>query len=141
MRYFPMFLETRGRHVVLLGGGEQMAQKLRLLARTEARISIVALDLIPELAEAVAADRAAHVAKPAAPSKVTTSARVVQATVQLWEATRSTPPDTTSRRAPVPSARNAAARGMRGSTRSAANAPGMAAETIGVAASVTGTPT
>ena len=63
MRYFPMFLEMRGRDVLLAGGGEQIAQKARLLRRTEARLTIMAAELCEELSDFVAeggAVRAAH---------------------------------------------------------------------------------
>ncbi|MGB0507039.1 MAG: precorrin-2 dehydrogenase/sirohydrochlorin ferrochelatase family protein [Pikeienuella sp.] len=63
MRYFPMFLDLARRNVVLAGGGEQIAQKVRLLARTEARLFILSEDLIPELAGLVEAGRAVHVAQ------------------------------------------------------------------------------
>ncbi|QDL90947.1 hypothetical protein FDP22_03575 [Paroceanicella profunda] len=63
MRYFPMFLDTRGRTVLLAGGGEQMAQKARLLTRTEARIEIMAPGIDAELAAHVASGRASRVEK------------------------------------------------------------------------------
>lgn len=56
MRYFPMFLDLAGREVLIAGGGEQAAQKLRLLARTEARITVMAPEVLPE----IAASRAEH---------------------------------------------------------------------------------
>ncbi len=62
MRYFPMFLDLAGREVLIAGGGEQAAQKLRLVARTEARIVLMAPELNGELAAAVAAGRARHIA-------------------------------------------------------------------------------
>lgn len=63
MRYFPMFLEMRGRDVLLAGGGEQIAQKARLLRRTEAHLTVMAADLNEELSDLVAdgvADRIAE---------------------------------------------------------------------------------
>lgn len=61
MRYFPLFFDMTGRSVLLAGGGEQMAQKARLMLRTEARLTVMAPDLVPELADAVARGRMAHV--------------------------------------------------------------------------------
>jgi uroporphyrin-III C-methyltransferase/precorrin-2 dehydrogenase/sirohydrochlorin ferrochelatase len=61
MRYFPMFLDMSGRSVLLAGGGEQIAQKARLLRRTEARLVIMAADLSAELADLVARCKAEHV--------------------------------------------------------------------------------
>lgn len=42
MRHFPIFLDLAGRRVVLSGGGEAALAKLRLLMRTEARITVFA---------------------------------------------------------------------------------------------------
>ena len=50
MKTFPMFLKMAGRRVVILGGGEQAAQKTRLMLKTEAEIVVVAATLDPELA-------------------------------------------------------------------------------------------
>lgn len=62
MRYFPMFLDMAGRTALLAGGGEQIAQKARLLKRTDVHLVIMSEDLIPELAALVEAGRADHVA-------------------------------------------------------------------------------
>lgn len=58
MRYFPIFVDLDRQPVLLVGGGEQAAQKLRLLAKTTAVVRIVAAELCPELAAAVEAGRA-----------------------------------------------------------------------------------
>ena len=49
MKTFPMFLRMAGREVVVVGGGEQAAQKSRLMLKAEARIRLVAETLDPEL--------------------------------------------------------------------------------------------
>ena len=54
MKTFPMFLQMAGRHVVIVGGGEQAAQKARLMLKTEARLVLVAPELDAELAALVA---------------------------------------------------------------------------------------
>ncbi len=41
MRYYPVFLDLEGRTVVIVGGGEEAAQKLRLMAKTPARLVII----------------------------------------------------------------------------------------------------
>jgi uroporphyrin-III C-methyltransferase / precorrin-2 dehydrogenase / sirohydrochlorin ferrochelatase len=42
MKYFPIFADLEGADVLVAGGGEQAAQKVRLLRKTPARIRVVA---------------------------------------------------------------------------------------------------
>ena len=58
MKTFPMFLNVADRKVVIVGGGEQAAQKCRLMLKTDARIVLAAADLDAELAALVADGRA-----------------------------------------------------------------------------------
>lgn len=60
MQTFPMFLRMAGRRVVILGGGEQAAQKARLILKTEAEILVVARALDPELAALATSGRIRH---------------------------------------------------------------------------------
>lgn len=60
MKSFPMFIRTTNRSVVIVGGGEQAAQKARLMLKTDAKLMILAHDLDPELSELVATGRASH---------------------------------------------------------------------------------
>ena len=62
MRHFPLFIALEGARVLLVGGGEQVAQKARLLGRTRARLEIMATELTPELESLVASGRAMHAA-------------------------------------------------------------------------------
>ncbi|MCF2872661.1 siroheme synthase CysG [Octadecabacter sp. G9-8] len=64
MKTFPMFLQMAGRRVVIVGGGEQAAQKARLILKTEAQIDVFALELDPELSDLAAAGRVTHHAGP-----------------------------------------------------------------------------
>lgn len=48
MKTFPMFLQMAGRRVVIAGGGEQAAQKSRLILKTEAEIVLLAQGEIDE---------------------------------------------------------------------------------------------
>lgn len=58
MKSFPMFIRTSGRRVVIVGGGEQAAQKTRLILKTDAQIILAAPELDEELAALVADGRA-----------------------------------------------------------------------------------
>lgn len=49
MKTFPMFLRMAGRRVLIIGGGEQAAQKVRLILKTEAEIVVLADCLCSEL--------------------------------------------------------------------------------------------
>ena len=49
MRHYPVFLDLQGRRVVLAGGGEAALAKLRLLLKSEARITVFADDPAPEI--------------------------------------------------------------------------------------------
>ncbi|RTL72677.1 MAG: uroporphyrinogen-III C-methyltransferase [Hyphomicrobiales bacterium] len=50
MRYFPLFADLENAGVLVVGGGEQATQKVRLLTRTRARITLVAETPNEELA-------------------------------------------------------------------------------------------
>ncbi|WP_222611789.1 siroheme synthase CysG [Shimia ponticola] len=58
MKAFPMFIRTTGRKVVIVGGGEQAAQKARLLLKTDAKLILVAKTLEDELQGLVDSGRA-----------------------------------------------------------------------------------
>ncbi|QHQ36864.1 siroheme synthase CysG [Algicella marina] len=60
MKTFPMFLRMAGRDVVILGGGEEAAQKTRLMLKTEATIIVAAPALEPELSALAAGGRIRH---------------------------------------------------------------------------------
>lgn len=51
MRYFPVFLDVDNRDVLVVGGGEKALQKLRLLAKTTARLKLVAEDVCEGIIE------------------------------------------------------------------------------------------
>ena len=57
MRHFPIFLDLAGRRVVLAGGGEAALAKLRLLLKTEARLTVFAAEPAPEIEGWAAAGR------------------------------------------------------------------------------------
>ncbi|MEC9369499.1 MAG: siroheme synthase CysG [Pseudomonadota bacterium] len=57
MKYYPVFLDLEDRLVVIAGGGEQAAQKLRLLLKTPARLLVVAASINDEIASHEASGR------------------------------------------------------------------------------------
>jgi len=68
MKSFPMFIRTSGRRVVIIGGGEQAAQKSRLILKTDAQIVLAAPDLDEELAALVEEGRAEQYTGPITPA-------------------------------------------------------------------------
>ena len=60
MKTFPMFLQMAGRRVVIVGGGEQAAQKARLILKTEAKVEVWAPSLDPELSDLAKMGRITH---------------------------------------------------------------------------------
>ncbi len=60
MQSFPMFIKMAGRKVVIVGGGEQAAQKTRLMLKTEATIIVAAPELDDELSGLLAKGRISH---------------------------------------------------------------------------------
>lgn len=60
MKSFPMFIRTTGRRVVIVGGGEQAAQKIRLLLKTDADLVIVAQNPDAELCALISSGRITH---------------------------------------------------------------------------------
>jgi uroporphyrin-III C-methyltransferase / precorrin-2 dehydrogenase / sirohydrochlorin ferrochelatase len=61
MRYFPLFADLDQAEVLVAGGGEAAAQKVRLLRKTSARITVMAASLNGELAALAGAGAVRHV--------------------------------------------------------------------------------
>lgn len=57
MNYFPVFFDLQAQRVLIVGGGQLALRKLALLERTGAAITIVAPQVLPELAERAAAGK------------------------------------------------------------------------------------
>jgi len=57
MDHFPIFLSTKGQRIVVSGGSEAALAKLRLLMKSQAKISVYATDPAPELVQWADADR------------------------------------------------------------------------------------
>ena len=80
MDYLPVFLELRGRPVLVVGGGRVAARKVELLRRTGARITIVAPELTDELRDLAERGELHHIPLRFAPSHVDGAAAVIAAT-------------------------------------------------------------
>jgi uroporphyrin-III C-methyltransferase/precorrin-2 dehydrogenase/sirohydrochlorin ferrochelatase len=61
MDYFPIFLRLANEPVLVVGGGEVAARKIDLLLRTQARVTVVAPELIASLAAKLAEGVIRHV--------------------------------------------------------------------------------
>ncbi len=60
MRYYPVYLDLRGRLAVVIGGGEVALEKVTGLLDAGARVRVVARELVPELAELAARGEIDH---------------------------------------------------------------------------------
>ena len=67
MKHFPIFTAVEGRRIVLAGGSEAALAKLRLLLKTEARISVFAPEPAPEILAWAEAGRLTLAQRPMAP--------------------------------------------------------------------------
>lgn len=80
MDYFPIFLDLRGAPCLVVGGGEVALRKVRLLLAAGARLTVVAPDVVPELAALVEEGACAHLCQPFADALVSGQRLVVAAT-------------------------------------------------------------
>lgn len=64
MKHFPIFLNVENARIVVSGGGEAAVSKLRLLLKTEARITVAADDIHPDIEAWAAAGRLALLRRP-----------------------------------------------------------------------------
>ncbi len=79
MRYFPVFIDLDDQKVVVIGGGETAAQKVRLLLKTNARVVVIAPQLTPELRGFAAEGKITAILRKFKPADLD-SARLVYAT-------------------------------------------------------------
>ena len=63
MALYPIFVETKGRRVIVIGGGHVGAEKVRGLLNGEADITLVSPQLNAELQEQADAGRIRHIAR------------------------------------------------------------------------------
>ena len=67
MKHFPIFLAVAGRRIVLAGGGDAALAKLRLLLKTEARLTVIAATAAPEIHAWAAAGKLTLIPRAMAP--------------------------------------------------------------------------
>lgn len=60
MRYYPVFLDLKGRPVVVVGGGEVALRKVEGLLEAGAQVTVVSPELHPELARLAAQGQVRH---------------------------------------------------------------------------------
>jgi uroporphyrin-III C-methyltransferase / precorrin-2 dehydrogenase / sirohydrochlorin ferrochelatase len=82
MRYFPLFLDLRGRPVLVVGGGAVAERKVRLLVASGALVTVVAPRLCTGLAQRAARGEIAHRAGEFAASDLDAQRCVIAATDQ-----------------------------------------------------------
>jgi uroporphyrin-III C-methyltransferase/precorrin-2 dehydrogenase/sirohydrochlorin ferrochelatase len=80
MDYLPIFVDLRGRRVVVVGGGVVAARKIEHLLKAQARVCIVSPDLQPELVALREAGRLTHRAVVFSAAELEGAALVVAAT-------------------------------------------------------------
>ncbi|HUP91463.1 MAG TPA: siroheme synthase CysG [Solimonas sp.] len=78
--FYPVFLRLRGARVLIVGGGEVAARKVRLLLRAQAQVELVAPQLAAELQAAAAAGAVRHLGATFDPAQVRGCRLVVAAT-------------------------------------------------------------
>lgn len=79
-RYFPLFMNLEDQPVLVVGGGEVAARKIRLLRKAGARVHVAAQALNEELAVLHAAGDLGHVGKAYAPTQLHGCRLVIAAT-------------------------------------------------------------
>ncbi|MEM6609850.1 MAG: siroheme synthase CysG [Pseudomonadota bacterium] len=67
MQHFPIFVDTAGRRIVVSGGGDAALAKLRLILKTQARVTVFAIDPAPEIENWAREARIRLVRRPLAP--------------------------------------------------------------------------
>jgi len=82
MRYFPIFIDLENHKIVVIGGGETAAQKVRLLLKTEAKITVIATSFTAELKGLEKSNRISTIRRKFRPSDLN-SARLVYATTGI----------------------------------------------------------
>ena len=80
MKYFPVFFDLNGLHVLVVGGGEVALRKVSLLERSGALITVVAPRIAPELEQRAAAGTLKLVSREFVPEDLDGARLVIVAT-------------------------------------------------------------
>jgi uroporphyrin-III C-methyltransferase / precorrin-2 dehydrogenase / sirohydrochlorin ferrochelatase len=80
MHYFPAFFDLTAQKVLIVGGGEVALRKLALLERSGAKVTLVAPEIRPEVAERAAAGKIEAVLREFVPSDLDGARLVIIAT-------------------------------------------------------------
>jgi uroporphyrin-III C-methyltransferase / precorrin-2 dehydrogenase / sirohydrochlorin ferrochelatase len=83
MRYFPIFVDLRGKTVAVVGGGEEALRKIRLLLKSEARIEVISGSLHEEIKGLWNEGRISWTAEPFEPVMLAGAALVYSAEASL----------------------------------------------------------
>ena len=86
MRYFPLFVDLKGRRAVVVGAGEEALRKVRLLLKTDVAIDVIAPEISGEFASLRDAGRITWKAKAFAAHHLD-GAAIVYVADKLWEET------------------------------------------------------
>src|SRR6056297_2709779 len=67
MKHFPVFMAVEGRRIVVSGGGEAALAKLRLLLKTEAKLTVIADEICEDILHLEALGKVAVLRRPMEP--------------------------------------------------------------------------
>ena len=88
MQHFPIFLDTAGRRIVLAGGGDAACAKLRLLLKTQARVTVITPEPAAKIREWALARKLTLIARRFAPGDALCAALAYAATEDSAEDAR-----------------------------------------------------
>ncbi len=80
VKYYPLFIDLKGKKVVVVGGGRVAERKVRDLVATGADVSLVSPDLTPGLKELVDAGVVQHLMEPFSPEHLQGAWLIIAAT-------------------------------------------------------------
>ena len=85
MKFFPIFLDTQQCKCLVVGGGDVAARKIRLLAKTEADITVVSQSLCEAIQKLVDARQITHISKSFTASDLSDISLVIAAADSIEE--------------------------------------------------------